>query len=249
MTNKSWGGCAFYSWQPEKVIASAAGGMGIRNHPLAGDLANKAARPGRPIGEGVMNFKDLAIGAALAIGLLSTPAAHAEVMYFYTGNGFTTFEPLGSGNPYNNTDKVTATIVLSNPLGNNFFPSLVTPVAFSLSDGVQTITDTSPSVQTRFLFATNATGQIVRWDVEVALATGPQADYIDTVNVDAAPLPAILDKATLYVDGADYSASNQANPGMWTAVPAPPLSNPTALGVLALVFLWRRRRQILGFVQ
>ena len=42
-------------------------------------------------GVGEMNFKNLATGAALALGIasLSVPAAHADVILNYTGNYFT----------------------------------------------------------------------------------------------------------------------------------------------------------------
>jgi hypothetical protein len=123
-----------------------------------------------------MNFKNLATGAALALGiaLVSSPAAHADVIYTYTGNDFTRFT-----GPYTGTDKVTATITLANPLGASLALTAVTPLAFTLSDGVQTLTDATPSLQDRFDFTTDSSGTIKYWLVD---AQRNPAEYIKTDN-------------------------------------------------------------------
>jgi hypothetical protein len=62
--------------------------------------------------------------------------------------------PLGSpGQPYTGTDKVTARITLANPLGASFNGS-VTPIAFTVSDGVHTFTQSSTLARNLFKFIT-----------------------------------------------------------------------------------------------
>jgi hypothetical protein len=75
------------------------------------------------------------------LALLGLSAANANVILTYIGNAFTAILPPGPPNPYTSTDKVTASITLANPLGNNLNSASVTPPGFSVSDGVQTISD------------------------------------------------------------------------------------------------------------
>ena len=187
-----------------------------------------------------MNFTKLATGASLALGiaLLSSPAANANVILTYTGNDFTTFS-----SPYTGTDKVTASITLANPLGDNLNLAPVTPLAFSLNDGVQTITNASASIEVQaFDFSTDATGTITNWIVN-AITTSTA--IIRTQNTPQTAV--ILDAGIL----PDHSTGLvQSSPGAWSSpgnpVPAPPLSNLAAFGVLGLAFFWRRGRQIFG---
>jgi MYXO-CTERM domain-containing protein len=189
-----------------------------------------------------MNFKNLATGAAFALGFacLGSPA-HADVILTYTGNDFTQFTA-----PYTGTDKVTASITLANPLGDNLNLAPVTPLAFSLSDGVQTLTNDTPSLDTSFEFSTNAMGVIDGWFVRLIDTSGGPPNIFTATESGA-----VMDFAAAISFTA--TGSNGNDPGTWTstsvAVPAPPLSNLAGLGVLGLAFLWRRRRQILGLAQ
>jgi MYXO-CTERM domain-containing protein len=189
--------------------------------------------------EGEMNFTKLATGAALALGiaLLSSPAAHADVILTYTGNDFTSV----SG-PYTTADRVTASINLAIPLADNLNLAPVTPLAFSLGDGVQTITNAPIRTDSSFAFTTDATGTIIDWRIDVRVVAlpndivttgGPAGQGIDEGIIDPVQVGSVF-----------------GDPGTWTtsasAVPAPPLSNLAAFGVLGLAFLWRRGRRIFG---
>jgi hypothetical protein len=185
-----------------------------------------------------MNFTKLATGAALALGiaLLSSPAAKANVILAYTGNVFTVFSA-----PYTGTDKVTASITLANPLGDNLNFASVTPLAFSLSDGVQTITN-ELTQRASFIFSTDSTGTIILWNVAAFTPTST-SDEIATINN-------IRTTADFTVRSGPIESSVNNDPGTWTVttvpVPEPPLSNLAAFGVLGLAFFWRRGRQIFG---
>ena len=178
-----------------------------------------------------MNFKNLATGAAfaLSLALLTSPAAHANVVLAYTGNDFTDF----AAPPYTSTDKVTASITLANPLGDNLPLQAVTAIMFSMSDGVQTITNTtSPAAGPEFEFATNATGDIVNWFVQVL--AGPNASILS-----ANGLGSTLDRAVL--SGAN--ATVFGDPRTWTStvVPEPSTWLMMLLGFAGLGFMGYRR--------
>jgi MYXO-CTERM domain-containing protein len=202
-----------------------------------------------------MKFWKMVAGAVMVLGLAlqSQSAANANVILTYTGNGFTTVEP-----PYTTNDSVTAQITLVSPLGDNLSLAEVNPIAYSLFDGVQTITDAKPDQSPPiFAFSTNANGMITEWDVAVQyqddpLSNGNISTFAEPSFIGDAGGECLISMAGL-CPGNEASASNMARPGVWTtttvAVPAPPLSNLAGLGVLGLVFLWRRRRQILNLAQ
>jgi hypothetical protein len=161
----------------------------------------------------------------------------------YTGNDFTTFLF-----PYTSTDKVTATLTFLNPLAANLSGQTETPTMFTLNDGVITITN--QGVSPDFVFTTDAKGNITQWlvsvedhpsiGVTISITTQNQSGFVGDGGFFE--LPGCCALGAL--------ASNTNNAGVWTGpmnvVPAPAPSNLAGLGMLAVVFLWRRRLQILG---
>ena len=98
---------------------------------------------------------------------LAYPASVQAVptTYRYTGNPFTDV----SG-PYTTSDFVTAMVTLAGPLGANMRLTEVTSqvTAFTLFDGVQPLRSTIPFLVSQvFIFATNASGEIISWHVVV----------------------------------------------------------------------------------
>jgi hypothetical protein len=91
--------------------------------------------------------------------------------YQYTGNHFTDVT-----GPYTTSMFVTAMVTLAGPLGANMPLTEVTPTAFTLFDGVQTISRTAPH-SLGFWFATNARGEITFWLVEVDLFSSSIATF------------------------------------------------------------------------
>jgi hypothetical protein len=93
--------------------------------------------------------------AALSIAYPASVQA-VPTTYQYTGNPFTTVQ-----GPYTTSDFVSGILTLAGPLAPNF-TGVVTPTAFTFSDGVQTLTNlTTPGFG--FFFVTGPAGEITAW--------------------------------------------------------------------------------------
>jgi hypothetical protein len=138
---------------------------------------------------------------AVAALSLAYPASVQAVptTYRYTGNHFT----FATG-PYTTSMFVTVMLTLADPLPANF-DGTVTPTAFTVTDGVQTISNHN-AIGVEFQFATDATSIITQWHVGVALDDFP--------NIDTFNLPDIIED-----DGVDEnldSGGNNDSPGVWS---------------------------------
>ena len=97
------------------------------------------------------------------IACVVLPVRAASTTYTYTGNAFNQFYG-ASGDTSANF--MTVSITLANPLPASF-SGVVTPTAWSISDGTHTITSSTPGViYTLFNFTTNG-GAITSWQVNV----------------------------------------------------------------------------------
>src|SRR5947207_7645864 len=113
----------------------------------------------------------LFVAFALTAPLLSQPMFAVPTTYVYTGNPFTF-----AVSPYTTSDRVTGTVELASPLPPNFDLATVSPLAFSFSDGVQTITSATVGEVGVFKFHTDSTGSITEWEVSL------MANVADTIN-------------------------------------------------------------------
>ena len=112
--------------------------------------------------------RSLMFTAVVALSLAYPASVQAvPTTYQYTGNPFTEV----SG-PYTTSMFVTAMVTLAGPLGANMPLELVTPTAFTLFDGVQTLSSTTPGLERPivFEFATNARDDVTFWGVGVETA-------------------------------------------------------------------------------
>jgi hypothetical protein len=157
-----------------------------------------------------MNFSRLVAGAVIAqcLAVLSEPAAHADGILTYIGNDFTFFI-----SAYTSTDKVTASITLANPLADNLNLAPVTPLAFSLNDGVQTISNRTAPIITTFDFSTNATGEITEWDVGARFPSPSSGIYFSIGTTNSPEF--IGDSGIIARD--TFTGFNHNDPGIWTA--------------------------------
>jgi hypothetical protein len=136
-----------------------------------------------------------------AVGMMLVSCA---TTYEYTGNPFT----LTAG-PYTKSDFVTATVTLASPLPPNAQGSVVTPTAFTFSDGVQTITDHS-GAGSLMTFSTGPTGAITAWHIGIQFERAP-SNSIVTESVPGA----VTDEVHVNSAGGGYGYNKNA-PGTWT---------------------------------
>jgi hypothetical protein len=185
--------------------------------------------------EETMKFGKLVAGAVLAQGLalLSLSGANANVTLTYTGNDFTNV-----ASPYTRSDMVTATITLSASLGDSLNFETVSPLAFTLNDGVDTLTNTSTLFARDFRFSTDANGNITQWVVgaTVSFAGTTIFTHYSTADFDE------IDEGQQLTETNVSSGFVEFNPGGWTetsvAVPAPVIGHglPALLAVGGLLF-------------
>jgi hypothetical protein len=165
---------------------------------------------------------------ALAVVVLTATAVQADITYTYTGNPFTDV----SG-PYTTSDRVTATVTLASPFGPNMPLTIVTPLAFSFSDGVQTITDLNV-VSTSIAFETGQTGVITEWEIQVISGFG----VVRTTNTP--PLGDVVDVGAMGL----AQGFNLGAPGEWVLSPVPDVGSTLALLFLSLTALGVAARRL-----
>jgi hypothetical protein len=158
-----------------------------------------------------MNLRLSSVASAACLVLLSLPAL-AQETYTYTGNPLDITYVSGGG--YNNTDKITGDFTLASALPDNMALTEITPLTYSFTDGVQTLTNTN-SVQylpPAFEVETNATGQIIDWNI--VLTVPGTLDFINT----SVPSIGVQDNAQVGTSSTIQGAvGNVADPGTFTA--------------------------------
>lgn len=176
----------------------------------------------------------LCLVPAVLVLAAATLAAHADTVYTYHGNDFTT-----ASGPYTTDDSLTLSITLSAPLASTSSLQAYTPTAFSISDGVQTITNLTPGITgSEFVFATSG-GVIDQWGIAVFGGNFiiESCGFNPTVCT-----PQSFDEAESVSGGG--VGENIADPGTWTSSAATPEPSTLALfgtGILGLAGVARRK--------
>jgi len=175
---------------------------------------------------------------ALAVVVLSVTAVQAvPTTYVYTGNPFTDVT-----GPYSTSDFVTAMVTLASPLAANMPLTQVIPLAFSLSDGLQTITNSTAGSST-FHFATGPTGMITGWELGAQVGDGFPDAVIFTFGSPFAPGVG-GDQAGFDQNGPNPGfAFNDNSPGTWTKAAVPDAGSSLAVLSLSLTALGVAARQ------
>jgi hypothetical protein len=180
---------------------------------------------------------------ALAFALAPVDSARADVVYEYVGANFT-----HANAPFTTADKVTGTITFATPLAANLNLAAETPVAFSFTAGVETVTSATYNPNFgRLNFSTDAAGNITAWDIQVAFGGGGQ---INIENFNSIIGPNVGDQAAVgafFTGPKDPSNASGKNlvAGEFTiaaAVPEPSTWAMMILGFCGLGFMTYRRK-------
>lgn len=169
-------------------------------------------------------------------------AAHAvPFTYSYAGNPFDQFR----GMSYSDTDSVSGTFTIdaATNIGLSFADYTPLVTAFSFTDGVQTLTETSSLFAYAIQFGTDGQGDITNWIVQFIVLPGmmvpePEQGIVTANRPSSVPVPFVLDLGSLQsTDGGAVAF----NPGRWTqAVPEPSTVLLLMLGI-AVVMTGARR--------
>jgi len=188
--------------------------------------------------------------SGLAAALLLTVPAMADVTYNYTGYDFNTF----TGTDFNAGDSVTGSFTLTSALGDNLGGANIalSSVGFSFSDGVDTITNTTPGINDCFCSPTidiwtNGSGQITNWEISLT------AGELGSENITAENYYGGIFAGNVIEDSGFISAGEQAstsgsagewNVGSPATVPEPGNVALIGIGMLAMAAVrrkWQRR--------
>lgn len=174
-----------------------------------------------------------------AMLVVSAIAGVADVTYRYTGNYFDLFY----GSPvYSTSDRITGYFTLTNPLPPSS-DTRFSPISFSFTDGVQTITSSSPNLLLAYFFAqTDTMGNFTEWEAEVATWDTQNYATIWTYHYD----PQIGGTEDL---GWQYNIRWQSQamgynldePGSWTMTPEPSSLLCFGAGVVGVMPILRRK--------
>ena len=193
----------------------------------------------------------------VALMLLVALQANASVIYTYTGNNFTATSldgPTAPAATYTTADSVSGFVELAAPLAANLgLNTVVTPLSFSLSDGLNTLTNTNATFSS-FWFSTDASGNIVAWSGQASLWAstngggtvksigttnnpgGFPSGFVNDLGTETLCGPGSTSIGCDYFGNPYYSQSGRVHdaPGTWRlqAPPPPPPSVPEPATVL-----------------
>jgi hypothetical protein len=189
-------------------------------------------------------FRTLAAAPLAAAALLFTVAsatpAHASVIYTYTGNPFNVLQ----GNSYSAQDGVAGVMELGTTLGANLSSTSLTPLTFSFSDGVKTITQANAS-SASFVVSTDGLGNITTWEISLAIPFGVGGPPVVITTTNTAQM--VLDRGEDnecfgFLCGLTFGEVRNA-PGGWEpkVPPVPEPSSMLLIGAALAGFTARRR--------
>ena len=189
----------------------------------------------------VRHHRFVAVSFVLAALACAPVVLHANTIYTYTGNPFTTIiDNASTSGTYTTSMNVSVALEFTAPLVANQPLGPVTPVHWSFSDGRRVLNDVNSNISSHNAVQTDGSGKIQTWDLQAILAGTD--DFIETSNIPFPPV-GIGDSATLgcLICGTADEASSTA-PGSWAiTTPEPNSLILTLLGLAGLAAQKRRR--------
>ena len=166
--------------------------------------------------------------------IVLAPPASADTLYSYTGNPFTSFQGTDACTAGVGECQISLSFTLALPLPANFGSEVfsltqVTPLSFSMADGVHTLTQFNSSPY--FLVGTNSSGQITRWSISPFNSAEPN---VFIVTAEDPPFLTTVDSTNTFgfVVSEFGFASNLNSPGTWTISTVPHVPEPSSLFLL-----------------
>jgi hypothetical protein len=190
------------------------------------------------------------LGTALlsAAFLLPLPMAAQVTDYTYTGNEFNYFPTSGEPQVFTGSDFVSVEFTLSAPLADNLTGlNYIYPTSFTVSDGYQTFSSSTPGVTGSFQVDTNANGNITEWFIAASTDVDGVFDQAYTQCTSSQNCDGSQDLGEYddyQIDYYPYYAEGSVShdPGKWSVPENPsPLYILMSAAALALGFRLRGR--------
>lgn len=182
--------------------------------------------------------------------VFASPAGAAT--YSYTGNNLDSYSsitvPCTPFSPGCGISNITAELVFAAPLAANLSFQTVTPTSWMISDGLSTVTDTTPGFS--FVFApgvsTDASGNISEWLFDVYQASSVTGElyelrtqnYPGLTPEDQTAYCQSMSSTCTFADIAN--ATN--NPGVWSQTVVPIPASAWLFGPAIALLGWMRRQ-------
>lgn len=189
---------------------------------------------------------------ACACVLVTSTSTNASVFYNYTGNNY----DIIPGGGYDTSMSIGGSLELTSELAPLLNNAVVAPIAFSFSDGINTITD-STAENASFKFSTDSFGNIVAWDLFVDTPFPAPTSVGDTKSSmssifqggGTAGDTAMIETCTAVTAGVCFapvvtSSAVAESAGTWTVVPIPATVWLFGSGLLGLISISSSKKTV-----